>query len=47
VEGSYLNLAERRVDPASGFDAAAWARLRAIRAEVDPTGLALANHPFG
>jgi FAD/FMN-containing dehydrogenase len=45
--GNYLNLAERSVDPASAFDPAGWARLRAIKAEVDPDGLFLANHSFG
>jgi hypothetical protein len=45
--GNYLNLAERRVDPSTGFDAATWKRLKAIRAAVDPDGLFLANHSFG
>lgn len=41
----YLNFVERPVDAASGFDPAAWARLRHIRAQVDPRGLFRANHP--
>jgi FAD/FMN-containing dehydrogenase len=41
---SLLNFAERPVDPASGYDAEAWARLRRVKAEVDPHGLFLANH---
>jgi FAD/FMN-containing dehydrogenase len=40
----YLNFAENPVDAAAGYDAATYARLRAIRAEVDPDGLMLANH---
>ena len=41
---SYLNLAENPVDTAKGYGAEAYARLRALRAQVDPTGLMVANH---
>jgi hypothetical protein len=41
----FLNLAERAMDPATGYDGDAWARLCAVRAEVDPKGVFLANHP--
>ena len=40
----YLNFAENPVDAASGYDAATYARLQAIRAQVDPDGLMVANH---
>ena len=40
----YLNLAENTVDPAKGYDAESFARLQALRAEIDPTGLMKANH---
>ena len=42
----YLNLAEHPVDAAKGYDKASWARLQALRAQVDPTGLMVANHPI-
>jgi FAD/FMN-containing dehydrogenase len=45
--GNYLNLAERRVDPATAFDPGDWARVQRVRAQVDPDGLFLANHPLG
>lgn len=41
----FLNLAERSVDPATGYDAESWARLCAVRADVDPRGVFRANHP--
>jgi len=41
---SFLNFAERPVDPATAFDPKAWARLRKVRAKVDPTGLFRAAH---
>lgn len=41
---SYLNFAERRVDPAGAFSETVLARLRRIRAQVDPAGLFRANH---
>ena len=40
----YLNLAEHPVDAAKGYDKASWARLQALRAQVDPAGLMVANH---
>lgn len=42
--GNFLNLAERVVDPATAFEAGAWARLRQIRSQVDPSGVFLASH---
>jgi hypothetical protein len=44
ARGHYLNLAEKSVDPSTAYEPAAWARLCAIRAAVDPDGLFLANH---
>ncbi|EFC79635.1 FAD-binding oxidoreductase [Parafrankia sp. EUN1f] len=41
----YLNLAANRTDVAAGYDPLAWARLRAIRAAVDPGGMFVAGHP--
>ena len=43
--GSCLNFAETAVAPASAFDAATWARLRAVKAAVDPDDLIRACHP--
>jgi FAD/FMN-containing dehydrogenase len=43
--GNLLNLAERPVDPASGYPEATWQRLRAVRDQRDPDRLFLANHP--
>jgi len=40
----YLNLAEHAVDAAKGYDAQSWARLQALRAELDPSGLMVSNH---
>jgi FAD/FMN-containing dehydrogenase len=40
----YLNFAETAVDPAVGFDSDAYARLRRLRARMDPTGVFHANH---
>jgi FAD/FMN-containing dehydrogenase len=39
-----LTLTETVVDAATGVDAEAWARLREVRAQVDPAGVFLANH---
>ena len=39
-----LNFADKVVDTASGYDAADYARLRAIKAAVDPRGVFQANH---
>jgi FAD/FMN-containing dehydrogenase len=41
---SYLNFVERGVDPAGLFEPEAYARLREIRTDADPTELFLANH---
>ena len=40
----YLNFAEEDVDTRAGYDAAAYARLQAIRDRVDPDGVLMANH---
>ena len=40
----YLNFTEKRVDPATFYAPADYARLQAIRATVDPRGLFVANH---
>jgi FAD/FMN-containing dehydrogenase len=41
---NYLNFAENVVDAASAYDEGSYARLRTVRAAVDPHGLFLANH---
>jgi FAD/FMN-containing dehydrogenase len=41
---SYLNFTEEKADPGSFFSAGVYERLRALRAQVDPTGLFQANH---
>jgi FAD/FMN-containing dehydrogenase len=41
---NFLNLAERPIDPRTAYEPAAWQRLCAVRAEVDPRGVFLANH---
>ncbi len=41
---AYLNFAESRVDPGSIFGERTLARLREVRANVDPDGMFLANH---
>ena len=35
---SFPNFAESPIDPASAYEADAWARLRAVKAAVDPDG---------
>jgi FAD/FMN-containing dehydrogenase len=40
----FLNFTEVRVDPDTAFDPATLARLRAVRAQVDPAGVFLPNH---
>ncbi|HEX6921498.1 MAG TPA: FAD-binding oxidoreductase [Actinomycetes bacterium] len=40
----YLNFAETPVDASTGYEAAAWARLQAIRDRVDPQGRFVSNH---
>ncbi len=42
--GSFLNLAERRVDTSAGYRTEDWLRLQRVRSTVDPDGLFLANH---
>jgi len=41
---TYLNFVEHVTDPAAFYGEEAYARLRAIRAQVDPDGLFRANH---
>jgi FAD/FMN-containing dehydrogenase len=41
---AYLNLVEETVDPAKFYSAENYARLRRVKAEVDPTGLFRGNH---
>ena len=41
----YLNFVEKPVDPAAFYGAEDYARLRAIRAAVDPGGMMVGNHP--
>ncbi len=43
----YLNFSERTTDPETFFGAEKLARLRAIRDQVDPARMFLANHPLG
>jgi hypothetical protein len=42
--GSYLNFEEEKADPASFYDEKAYRRLRAVKADVDPDEVFLANH---
>ena len=41
---AYMNFAEDTVDPATFYSAEDYARLRRVKAEVDPTGLLRGNH---
>jgi FAD/FMN-containing dehydrogenase len=41
---NFPNFSERPIDPASAYEPGAWARLRRVKAQVDPGGLFLANH---
>jgi FAD/FMN-containing dehydrogenase len=41
---AYLNFAEQSVDTSRAFSPESWARLRQVKADVDPDGLFLANH---
>jgi FAD/FMN-containing dehydrogenase len=41
---SYLNFVEETHDASTAYGADAWARLKAVRAEVDPRGTFLSNH---
>jgi hypothetical protein len=43
-ERRYLNLNERPGDTGAGFEADAYARLRQVKAKVDPDGLFQSNH---
>ncbi|HTE61577.1 MAG TPA: FAD-binding oxidoreductase [Solirubrobacteraceae bacterium] len=43
---AYLNFAEHPTDAATFYDDDAYARLRAIRAAVDPDGRMVGNHPI-
>jgi FAD/FMN-containing dehydrogenase len=45
--GHYLNFAENVVDTGTAYSSDAYARLREIRAGVDPDGLFKANHEIG
>jgi FAD/FMN-containing dehydrogenase len=40
----YLNFSEQAADPASFYTPQTWARLQAVKADVDPDRLFLANH---
>lgn len=42
---TYLSFAEETVDASTGYRPDAWARLVALRAELDPQGVLVANHP--
>lgn len=44
AERNFLNFADRPVDVSRVFDAETWQRLQAVKADVDPAGLFLANH---
>jgi FAD/FMN-containing dehydrogenase len=41
---NFPNFSDRPIDPASAYEPDAWARLRRVKAAVDPDGLFLANH---
>ena len=44
IGAAYLNFTEESVDPAKFYDAGAYARLRRVKAEVDPEGRFRGNH---
>jgi hypothetical protein len=44
--GRYLNLTERAGDARDAFGVAAFERLTALRAAVDPGGVLRVNHPL-
>jgi FAD/FMN-containing dehydrogenase len=44
IGSAYLNFTEETVDPAKFYDAGAYARLRRVKAEVDPEGRFRGNH---
>jgi FAD/FMN-containing dehydrogenase len=43
---SYINFAEKPTDPAAFYAEDSYARLRAVRAVVDPNGVMMGNHPI-
>jgi FAD/FMN-containing dehydrogenase len=43
---AYLNFVERPTDPSTFYAPEAYERLRALRADVDPGGLMVGNHPI-
>lgn len=47
TQRSYLNFEEKPADTRGMFSAEAYARLAAIRAQVDPARMFVANHPVG
>jgi FAD/FMN-containing dehydrogenase len=44
ADRAYLNFAEAKTDPGKLFDPTAYARLRAIKADLDPNAMFVANH---
>lgn len=44
VDAHFLNFSEEQVDTSTGYDPASWTRLQEVRAQVDPTGVFVANH---
>ena len=44
ARGQYLNFAEHTVDTAESYEPTAYARLRAVKARVDPDNVIRANH---
>jgi FAD/FMN-containing dehydrogenase len=42
--GQYLNFAEEQVDPSLSHEAGTWARLKAVKARMDPDNVIHANH---
>ena len=43
----YMNFIEADVEPSECFDVETLERLRRVKAQVDPDGMFLANHPLG
>jgi hypothetical protein len=43
---SYLNFAERRIDPARFYTPSVYRRLREVKRAFDPADLFRANHPI-
>ena len=46
IDKGYLNFVERPTDASTLYDDDDYARLRAIRAAVDPAGRMVGNHPI-